>query len=617
MRRGGGRGGRGRGGRNPNEADPLTVALKISASQMFNCNEDEVYVFLNVSDPFNPGNVLDVAICKKDGVFNGAMLIGCVNKEEVQQIVYSTPTIKPLSETLDSLKLKEKAKYYYLTNKWNGENIAFFKYYDINTKVYISARSRGFPFISDTSRLPYVTLVKQALGNDIPSGGASYLTEKNLPPHLRELTNPDIQSITFELCGSLIPQLVTYAFPLQLIPLFSTDHGGRIYPLLKRTHELPADQPLLDRVVELLADIGPDSYDLGTIKKLTETYRMNALLLNEDYRRSNNLQAGYCFNNFLVEGKVLYLLGDDQFSISRESIFKIKPVDIELSHSVKFDSSLMLKALESLSKIYSKGLTLNEKSLRSEMNMPELIWQTFSKDIMELIKGVPNIHSSTVSEQKMLIFVGVPGSGKSTVAHQFVKKNSNWVRVNQDDLKSRKACEIFTRDSLKKGKSIIIDRCNFDISQRNVWVKIASEFNVTDIRCIQFKIPLEVCKQRIIVREDHPTIPKGDSGISIIDNFHQILVNPSPWEGFTEIHSVANDEEIATITEKLRNLAPDSSLLSGGSSNKSPAKSKKPRDKVDPGAKLSTDSSSGPYENKSNSGGGWGSYFSYLGLDSQ
>lgn len=397
---------------------------------------------------------------------------------------------------------------------------------------------------------------------------------------------------------------MNYYFPLQLIPLFHSDFGGRIYPLVKHTLEWPPDQPLLQRMEEVICNIGPETFDLNSIQSFKEDFRRNAFSLNEDYRKIHNLQTGYTFNNFLVEGKVLYLLGEDQLTISREAIFKIKPEDIELSHSVKFDSSLMLKALECLSKIYSKGLALNENVMKSEMNMSDLVWKTFSRDIMELVKGVPDYQRNAVSDQKMIILVGVPGSGKSTLAHKMVKLNTNWVRVNQDDLKTRKACEVLARDSLKKGKSVIIDRCNFDIQQRNVWVKIASEFGVTDIRCVQFKVPIEVCKQRIVVREDHPTIPKGDSGIKIIDNFSGILVNPSPWEGFTEILSAQNEKEIDLILDKLSPLA----TLCSPTTN-SNAREKKPRGK----GKDSTEvSNSTVLPEKNQSSGKWGSLFSHL-----
>ena len=41
-----------------------------------------------------------------------------------------------------------------------------------------------------------------------------------------------------------------------------------------------------------------------------------------------------------------------------------------------------------------------------------------------------------------------------------------WERVNQDEMGTRKVCETRTEQALQKGKSVVIDRCNFDIAQR-------------------------------------------------------------------------------------------------------------------------------------------------------
>jgi len=47
---------------------------------------------------------------------------------------------------------------------------------------------------------------------------------------------------------------------------------------------------------------------------------------------------------------------------------------------------------------------------------------------------------------------------------------------------TRQACEQVARTAFKKGFSVIVDRVNFDIKQRNNWVKLASEFYVNNIR---------------------------------------------------------------------------------------------------------------------------------------
>jgi hypothetical protein len=45
-----------------------------------------------------------------------------------------------------------------------------------------------------------------------------------------------------------------------------------------------------------------------------------------------------------------------------------------------------------------------------------------------------------------------------------------WVRINQDDVGSRSACETMSRRALLDGRDVVIDRCNFDVAQRAHWV---------------------------------------------------------------------------------------------------------------------------------------------------
>lgn len=106
---------------------------------------------------------------------------------------------------------------------------------------------------------------------------------------------------------------------------------------------------------------------------------------------------------------------------------------------------------------------------------------------------------------------------------------------------SEQACEIAAEDALRKGQSVVVDRCNFDYQQRHVWIQMATKFNVARIDAIHFgkrsallfteqldsflhaDVPVELCKARVLVREDHPTIPKGGG------EFYKNILFPCPW----------------------------------------------------------------------------------------
>jgi tRNA splicing ligase len=149
--------------------------------------------------------------------------------------------------------------------------------------------------------------------------------------------------------------------------------------------------------------------------------------------------------------------------------------DIEKNHWEQFDTSVQFRVLEALDKVFARNKEVNDQSLMEELDMDESSWEKYGQEIMDLVIGIPAPHLRTAEFPRVLILAGVPGvlsfiynctgSGKSTFANKLVELYG-WERVNQDEMGTRKACELKTQQALKKGRSIIIDRCNFDISQR-------------------------------------------------------------------------------------------------------------------------------------------------------
>lgn len=146
----------------------------------------------------------------------------------------------------------------------------------------------------------------------------------------------------------------------------------------------------------------------------------------------------------------------------------------------------------------------------------------------------------------MVICVGLPGSGKSTFSRSLIKSNpTKFGRINQDELKTRQKCErkvkqmlllstsststSITSSESSSPQSIqqqqrlcpIIDRCNFDMTQRSTWYRLAEECADVDggtnipVDVVVFDIPYEVCLRRCEIRKGHETIksPKQAAGI--------------------------------------------------------------------------------------------------------
>ncbi|CAG8628336.1 1162_t:CDS:2 [Acaulospora colombiana] len=143
--------------------------------------------------------------------------------------------------------------------------------------------------------------------------------------------------------------------------------------------------------------------------------------------------------------------------------------------------------------------------------------------------------ASAKRKVRLLILVGFPGSGKSTLARNICKIYPNdWCRVNQDDLGSRRACEDLARVKLGEGKSVIVDRVNFDKSQRKTWVEIAWKFDVP-VDAIIMDTPMEECSSRIISRTNHPTDVQGQKGVEILEKFQEWMKSPEHIEGIESI----------------------------------------------------------------------------------
>ena len=100
----------------------------------------------------------------------------------------------------------------------------------------------------------------------------------------------------------------------------------------------------------------------------------------------------------------------------------------------------------------------------------------------------------------------LPGSGKSHFSTQLESSfPEKFVRVNQDTLKTRVKCENACRNALARGKVAIIDRCNFDLAQRAVWLKIAKQADV-QCECVVFQYDKDECITRCQQRKGHESL---------------------------------------------------------------------------------------------------------------
>ncbi|CAD6580160.1 MAG: hypothetical protein CYPHOPRED_001146 [Cyphobasidiales sp. Tagirdzhanova-0007] len=137
--------------------------------------------------------------------------------------------------------------------------------------------------------------------------------------------------------------------------------------------------------------------------------------------------------------------------------------------------------------------------------------------------------------QRVYVLCGVVGSGKSTLAVQFEALcPSRFTRVNQDSLGSRKKCEDLARASIEKGKSVLVDRQNFDAPQRYTWLEIGHSSGI-EVVALVFQTSKKACADRLKKRRNHETVKSVEQGLQILHSMSAIFSQPTPSEGFHRI----------------------------------------------------------------------------------
>ncbi|GAM26089.1 hypothetical protein SAMD00019534_092640, partial [Acytostelium subglobosum LB1] len=511
----------------------------------------------SATDPINDNNVLQGVVIKESNDF----IIMRVNGVDLEtyQYVYVVPKVKKYhSHLLPDVHFKR----YYLANKWNGMNIQFFKYFDHDGNCFVGARPRTSHFLSNDKKGNALEVVNQIIKQHatsmqsfdiIPNVTFQNQCPELLLPLLQKDSHTSCQSMSFELCGNKLPHIVNYSFELALQPLMTIDgRSGAISPVINEHGVLTnVDEPIT----------------LANLQERATLIKQQLLDINQTYRKENNMQENmYWYNHYLEEGRVLYILNDNNQLVEQNNIFSIKPTDAEKYHWEQFDSGIQTKVLMIVQELKEKGSPVNKATLQKELELDQYSWAKWEDDILDLAilpefdsgnnvkqqsgkKGQQTQTSSPSTtpqprnndNQRVLITVGFPASGKSYFASRLAERG--WKRVNQDDLGTRKKCEDVMIASLKQGESVVIDRCNFDIQQRRTWVRLAHQYGVKNIHLLWFKMDTDLCKKRIVVREDHPTIPKGNEGIEIINKFEVMFVEPGPHESFSDIQVIQSEDE--------------------------------------------------------------------------
>ena len=118
--------------------------------------------------------------------------------------------------------------------------------------------------------------------------------------------------------------------------------------------------------------------------------------------------------------------------------------------------------------------------------------------------------------QKIIMLKGLPASGKTTWAKEKINENSNYIRINKDDIREsitgkwtpkKEKIVISIRNSLIKvginlGKNVIIDDTNLNPKHEQSLKTLAQELGVEfEVNDSFLKVPVEECVERDIKRD--------------------------------------------------------------------------------------------------------------------
>ncbi|EQC36121.1 hypothetical protein SDRG_06237 [Saprolegnia diclina VS20] len=138
---------------------------------------------------------------------------------------------------------------------------------------------------------------------------------------------------------------------------------------------------------------------------------------------------------------------------------------------------------------------------------------------------------------EMIVLVGSPAAGKSTFCRTYF---GEYMRINQDTLKTPAKCKQAALESLRDGKSVVIDNTNRDVKSRKSWIEMATAEGVS-VRCFYLDLPKPLVFHlnafRALMKQLHPDAAEHKSDVPdmVIHGFFKNLVPPSVDEGFASV----------------------------------------------------------------------------------
>ena len=120
-----------------------------------------------------------------------------------------------------------------------------------------------------------------------------------------------------------------------------------------------------------------------------------------------------------------------------------------------------------------------------------------------------------------------------------------YIRVNQDELGSRRACLDRVGEVLEDSRCPIIDRCNISRKQREYFIDLG-----VPVDCIVLQFDPSICMRRCRQRTDHPSLDANDVPF-VVKAMDKEWEAPNKSEGIRSLLTVKDDSRLQSAIQKL------------------------------------------------------------------
>lgn len=145
---------------------------------------------------------------------------------------------------------------------------------------------------------------------------------------------------------------------------------------------------------------------------------------------------------------------------------------------------------------------------------------------------------------KLTVLIGPPGSGKSSYAKTL--ESQGVTRISQDDQGKPHLDFFYTALSAKQ--PIVVDRMNFDKAQRDRYTVPAVTAGY-EVEFVEFCVPRQVCFDRCMDRQGHPTITEETHANSALTTYFSKYMPVTPEEGTVSYQSYVAPKSTAIMVD--------------------------------------------------------------------